>query len=80
MLLIQVLACLLDEYVYLCMYGVYLGGKGRVINMNTLDDLDQHFEVYNRLTFDPRIRWNLLGRIVSFVDRFKISIAQVQNV
>lgn len=51
MLLSQVLACLLDVYVYLCMYGVYLGGKGGVINMNTLDDLDQHFEVYNRLTF-----------------------------
>lgn len=51
MLLTQVLACLLDEYVYLCMYDVYLGGEGGVINMNTQDDLDQHFKVYNRLTF-----------------------------
>lgn len=51
MVLSQVLACLPDEYVYLYMYGVYLGGKGGVINMNTPDDLDQHFEVYNRVTF-----------------------------
>lgn len=31
------------------MYGVYLEGKGWVMKMNTLDDLDQHFKDLGRL-------------------------------
>lgn len=49
--LCRVLACVLDADMHICMYDVYLGGKGWVRKMNTSDDLDQLFKDRDRLTF-----------------------------